>query len=277
MITHLAIHELRVMMRSPFAWLAAGLLQLLFGWLFLSAIERYLTLQTTAAAQTAGTGLSSYLIVHFFAPVSIVFMIATPLLCMHLVAGEKQANRYALLLTLPITGSHYVLGKFIAATVYQFLILALTGVLLGILSINIKLHISHLLTAGAGLFLFIAAITALTLFFSSLAKRPMIAAFTSFVTVALLWMAAATSTGSILQFASPSAHLHSFMQGWLDTRDIVYFVAVTGALLSLGIWRFDAQRSQSRKQSRATRRSHGSLSADGTHDQTSDRTLGATA
>lgn len=279
MITHLAVHELRVMLRSPFAWLAAGLLQLLFGWLFLSAIERYLTLQTSAA-QSGGTGLSSYLIVHFFAPVSIVFMIATPLLCMHLVAGEKQANRYALLLSLPVTGTHYILGKFIGATVYQLLILALTGVLFAILSVNIKLQISHLVTAGAGLFLFITTITALTLFYSSLTKRPMIAAFTSFVTVALLWMAAATSTGGMLQFASPSAHLHSFMQGWLDSRDIVYFIAVTGALLSLGIWRFDAQRSHGNSHGSFMGRSHDHSmknSPDQTPKKINSHTLGATA
>jgi len=46
MTAQIALHELRVLMRSPFAWLAAGLLQLLFGWLFLSAVERYIEQQT---------------------------------------------------------------------------------------------------------------------------------------------------------------------------------------------------------------------------------------
>ncbi len=242
MTTQIALHELRVMLRSPFAWLAAGLLQLLFGWLFLSAVERYIGLQAVATQQVSESGLSSYLIVHFLAPVSIIFMVATPLLCMHLIAGDKQANRYNLLLSLPLSAAQFVVGKFIGATVFQYLIVALSTLLLAILSFNIDLDITHLLTAGAGLLLFIATITALTLFYSSLSNRPILAAFASFVTMALLWLAAATSGNGLLQFASPSAHLHSFMQGLLDSRDVIYFVAITGILLTLGVWRFDAQR-----------------------------------
>lgn len=233
-------------MRSPFAWLAAGLLQLLFGWLFLSAVERFIenqTATTQVVSQTVSSaGLSSYLIVHFLAPVSIVFMVATPLLCMHLVAGDKQSNRFNFLLSLPVSAQQIVVGKFIGATGFQCLIIVTGAALLAILSFNIQLDTTHFLTAGLGLMLFVAATTALTLFFSSVSNRPVLAAFFSFVTMTLLWVAAASSTNGILQFASPSAHLHSFMQGLLDSRDIVYFLAVICILLTLGVWRFDAQR-----------------------------------
>lgn len=245
MTAQIALHELRVLMRSPFAWLAAGLLQLLFSWLFLSAVERYIELQTAATQTASSAGMSSYLIVHFLAPVSIVFMVATPLLCMHLIAGDKQSNRFNFLLSLPVTARQLVVGKFIGATSFQCLIIAMGSALLAILSFNIKLDITHLLTAGAGLMLFIAATTALTLFYSSFSKRPMLAAFFSFTTMATLWVAASSSANGILQFASPSAHLHSFMQGLLDSRDVVYFIAATCILLTLGVWRFDAQRVRS--------------------------------
>lgn len=243
MTAQIALHELKIMMRSPFAWVAAGLLQLLFGWLFLSAVERFVELQSPSMQPTSG--LSSYLIVHFLAPVSIVFMVATPLLCMHLIAGEKQANRFNFLLTLPISAQQIVIGKFIGAAAFQFMIIAVGAVLLAILSFNIDLDITHLLTAGGGLLLFISAITALTLFCSSISKRPVLAAFASFTICAILWLAAATSANSLLQFTSPSAHLHSFMQGLFDSRDVIYFIAVTSILLTLSVWRFDAQRVRS--------------------------------
>jgi len=241
MTTQIALHELKILMRSPFAWLAAGLLQLMFGWLFLSAVERYIE-QQTLAATASSSGLSAYLIVNFLAPVSIVFMVATPLLCMHLVAGEKQANRFDFLLSLPVAASQLVLGKFFGATIFQTLILLLGAALIVLLSFSIDLDITHLLTAGLGLLLFVATITALTLFFSSVSKRPVLAAFMSFVTMILLWLSAATSSNGIFQFASPSAHVHSFMQGLLDSRDVIYFVAVTSILLTLGVWRLDSQR-----------------------------------
>jgi len=250
MTAQIALHELRVLMRSPFAWLAAGLLQLLFGWLFLSAVERYIEQQTattqvlsqSVTEAAASAGLSNYLIVHFLAPVSIVFMVATPLLCMHLIAGDKQSNRFNFLLSLPVSAQQIVIGKFIGATTFQCLIIALGAALLAVLSFNIRLDTTHFLTAGAGLMLFVAVTTALTLFYSSISNRPVLAAFFSFVTMTMLWVAAASSTNSLLQFVSPSAHLHSFMQGLLDSRDIVYYLAVICILLTLGIWRFDAQR-----------------------------------
>jgi len=152
-------------------------------------------------------------------------MVATPLLCMHLIAGDKQSNRFNFLLSLPVSAQQIVVGA-----------------LLAILSFNIRLDTTHFLTAGMGLMLFVSVTTALTLFFSSITNRPVLAAFFSFVTMILLWIAAASSANGLLQFASPSAHLHSFMQGLLDSRDIVYYLAVICILLTLGIWRFDAQR-----------------------------------
>jgi len=244
MIVKIALHELRLLLRSPFAWLAAGLLQILFGWLFLSAVDNYLTLQASAAAQST-MSMSAYLVVHFLAPASVVFMVATPLLCMHLIAGEKQSTRYNLLLSLPITAQQLVLGKFFGAIIFQFMIVALGGALIALLAMNINLDTSHLLTAGFGLLLYIAAISALTIFYSSAVKHPILAAFLSFITVALLWIATATSANGFLLVAAPSAHLHSFMQGLLDSRDLTYFIASIGSLLALGIWRFDAQRVRS--------------------------------
>lgn len=245
MTAQIALHELRVLMRSPFAWLAAGLLQLVFGWLFLSAVERYIEQQVATTQTDSASGLSSYLIVHFLAPISVLFIVAAPLLCMHLIAGEKQSNRFNFLLSLPISAQQIVIGKFFGATLFQSFIIAIGAIPIGILSFDISLDIKHLLTAGLGLLLFIAATTALTLFYSSVTKRPVLAAFSSFITMALLWLAATSSTNGIMQFASPSAHLHSFMQGLLDSRDVIYFVAVTCILLTLGVWRFDAQRVRS--------------------------------
>jgi len=237
MTVQVALHELRVLLRSPFAWIAAGLLQLLFGWLFLSALENYLELQTATTS-----GLSNYLIVHFLAPVSIVFMVATPLLCMHLIAGEKQTHRIDHLLSLPVSAAQLVIGKFLGASIFQFLIIVTSALLVTLLSINSTIDIGHLITATVGLLLFVTAITALTIFYSSLVKKPVLAAFASFVTMAFLWIAAAASVDNALQFLSPSAHLHSFMQGLIDSRDVSFFIAVTGILLTIGIWRLDAQR-----------------------------------
>ncbi len=45
MIAIIAGQELRLLFRSPFAWIILGAMQIVFAWLFLSALEHYLTIQ----------------------------------------------------------------------------------------------------------------------------------------------------------------------------------------------------------------------------------------
>lgn len=238
----IAVHELRVMWRSPFAWIAAALLQIVFSWLFLSAIEQF-SLLTPAAQNSRASGLSSYLIVQFLAPASIVMMLATPLLCMNLIAAERQSGRYALLASSPVSPRQIVIGKFIGALVFQLSIIAISIALISVLALFTPLDISHLLCAILGLTLFVTAATALSLFYSSMTQKPALAAFLSFTTLLLLWLAAAS--GGALAQLSPSAHLTSFMKGLLDTRDIVYFLSATGIMLSLCICKLDSLNSRS--------------------------------
>lgn len=238
MIKIIALHELRVLLRSPFAWIAAALLQLIFGWLFLAAVEQFTQLPANQLSNSSG--LSGYLIVQFLAPASIVMMLATPLLCMNLIAAEHQSGRYALLASSPVTATEIVLGKFLGALVFQLSIIALSTALISVLTVFTNLDLGHLACAVLGLSLFVTAATALSLFCSSLTDRPVLAAFMSFATLILLWLAAASATTGSIAMLSPSAHLTSFMQGLLDTRDISYFVCTTGILLYLSIWRLDS-------------------------------------
>lgn len=238
MIKTIALHELRVLSRSPFAWIAAALLQLIFGWLFLAAVEQFTQLPINQPGNSSG--LSGYLIVQFLAPASIVMMLATPLLCMNLIAAEHQSGRYALLASSPVNATEIVLGKFFGALVFQLSIIAMSAVLITVLTIFTDLDSGHLLSAILGLSLFVTVATALSLFYSSLTQRPVLAAFMSFATLILFWLAAAFATTGSLAMLSPSAHLTSFMQGLLDTRDISYFACTTAILLYLTVWRLDS-------------------------------------
>lgn len=233
----IAMHELRVLLRSPFAWIAAALLQLVFSWLFLAAVEQF-SLLTASAQNTQTNGLSSYLIVHFLAPASIVMMLATPLLCMNLIAAERQSGRYALLASSPVSATEIITGKFYGALIFQLAIIALSALMISILSLYTALDTGYLLSAILGLTLFVTAATALSLFYSTLTLKPVLAAFLSFTTLLLLWLAAAS--GGSLAAISPSAHLTSFMQGIIDSRDIIYFLCSTGVLLCLSIWKLDS-------------------------------------
>lgn len=237
MIRIIALHELRVLLRSPFAWIAAALLQLIFGWLFLAAVEQFTQLQANLTGSS--NGLSSYLIVQFLAPASIVMMLATPLLCMNLIAAEHQSGRFTLFASSPVSSAEIVVGKFLGAVTFQLSIIMLSALLIGVLTVFSNLDLGLLFCAILGLSLFVTAATALTLFYSTLTHHPVLAAFMSFATLILLWLAAASSASGTIALLSPSAHLPNFMRGLLDTRDISYFISATGILLYLSAWRLD--------------------------------------
>ncbi len=238
MIRTIAVNELRVYMRSPFVWVAAAALQLILGWLFLSATEQFTVLQNTAAHRSA-SGLSSFLVVQFLAPASVVMMMATPLLCMNLISAERQTGRYVLFAGAPVKSAEIVLGKFIAAMVVQGAILAINMALIATLAAFTALDVRHLASAFIGLLLFISLVTAISLFFSSITKLPVLAAFASFATLLLLWMAASSGAAGTIGWLSPSAHIKSFMSGLLDSRDVMYFFCSSAIVLTLCIWQLD--------------------------------------
>jgi ABC-2 type transport system permease protein len=239
MIGVIASHELQLYRRSAFAWVAAAALQLVLGWLFLSATEQYTLLQNTAA-HTSASGLTSHLVVHFIAPASIVMMLATPLLCMNLIALEKQTGRYDLFASAPVEVREIVLGKFIAAMVFQLIILLLSAALVSSLLLFVPLDIGHLISAYVGLALFVALATSVTLLFSSLTKIPALAAFLSFTCLLLAWMAATADGTGMLSSLSPSVRVQRFMQGIFHTGDLMYFICLSAVLLVLCSWRTGA-------------------------------------
>lgn len=236
MIGIIARHELQVYCRSAFAWVAAAALQLILGWLFLSATEQYTLLQNTTA-HSPGNSLTGYLVVQFVAPASVVMMLATPLLCMNLIAAEKQSGRFALFTSAPITASEVVVGKFIAAVSFQLAILGLSALLVSSLRLFVPLDLGHLFSAYLGLSLFVMLATALTLFFSSFTRLPPLAAFISFTCLLLAWMISANATSGALALLSPSVRINTFMQGIFSSADFMYFICISAVLLVLCSWR----------------------------------------
>jgi len=241
MIKTITAHELRLLSRSPFAWIAAGLTQLIFSWLFLAAIDRFDTVQADFAISAPTTGLTAFLVVHFLAPSSIVLMLATPLLCMGLIAGDMPYQR-GLWASSPISASQIVGGKFLGALIFQYLLLGASLLMVCSLAPLISLDKGHLFTAFAGLAGFVAMATALSLFFSSLTRHPALAAFLGFSTLLLLWLAAAGSADGFTANLSPSTHLNSFMQGLFNTRDALYFLCTCALLLYLATLRITLTR-----------------------------------
>ena len=236
MIKTIAMHELRLLSRSPFAWIAAGLTQLIFSWLFLAALDRFNTVQAELAVSAPTIGLTAFLVIHFLAPASIIFMLATPLLCMGIFAGDEAYQR-GMWASAPISTRQIVIGKFLGALMFVYLLLCVSALMVCTLVPLTNLDTGHLITAFVGLAGFVTMATALSILFSAMTHSPALAAFLGFSTLLLLWLAATGAAGSFTAALSPSTHLNSFMQGIFDSRDALYFLCTSAILLTLTILR----------------------------------------
>jgi ABC-2 type transport system permease protein len=163
-------------------------------------------------------------------------VLVIPLVTMRAMADEKRSGTLELLITMPLTDSEVILGKYFAA-------LGMT-VLLLIISLAYPLamfvwpwHMGPLdwgpVWAGYfGLVLFSAAGTAMGLMFSCLTESQVIAFFMTAGLLVLLYVVGSLveyvpgGLGDIISFISFQSRFASFARGLIDTRAVIYFLSI---------------------------------------------------
>ena len=193
-------------------------------------------LQSFFAANTAS--LRGY-----FAVIPIVFIIVMPAITMRSWAEERKLGTLEVLMTLPFRESTLVVGKFIAA-------LALLAIMVG-LTLPIPLLAGRfgafdwgeVFSQYLGAILLGAAGISVGLFVSSLTTNQISAFLISlFVLLVLtlisqvnLVLATPPWAAGIFNFVSLGQHFSNFQRGLIDTRDLAYYVVVSGLFLYLNI------------------------------------------
>ena len=172
----------------------------------------------------------------FFTHLPLLFVFMVPCTAMRLWAEERKTGSIELLLTLPITVTQAVLGKFIAAWIFLGLALLLTFPMpltvayLGDpdLGLIITGYISAMLMAGAYL--------SIGCFFSALSKNQVISFILAVVACAVLVYLGLPSTLNYLSAFLPAGlvaalesmsfqtHFESLQKGVLEFKDLSYFI-----------------------------------------------------
>ena len=179
----------------------------------------------------------------------LVILIA-PALTMRLFAEEQKLGTMELLLTAPIRDSEVVLGKYMAA------LSILTGMFGLTLYFPLLLiwfgdpDILPILTGYFGLFLMGSTAVAVGLLGSALTSNQIVAAVFSLAAMLFLWLASATTAladtpttwTEVVRFLSLSDHIRDMAFGVIDTRDIVYFISITGFFVFLTIRAVETRR-----------------------------------
>jgi ABC-2 type transport system permease protein len=219
----IAKRELYAYFISPIAYLVAAAFLFLCGLFFLGGITRWqdATLES------------------MFGSLSIVLIFVAPVLTMRLLSRERDVGTIELLLTAPVRDWEVIAGKFLASFLYYLGLVAITGLYLIVL---VAYGDPDLGTIGAGylgLVLLGAEMLALGVFTSSLTRNQVVAAVVGVVGSVSLWLLDliggifGQKVGDLISYLTPSGHYYNFMDGIVDTRDLVYYASVTFVFLFL--------------------------------------------
>jgi ABC-2 type transport system permease protein len=187
-------------------------------------------------------------LVSFFTWHPWLYLFLVPAAGMRLWAEERRLGTLELLLTLPITTSQAIIGKFLASWLFLALALALTFPV--VITVNylgspdngviLAGYVGSLMLAGSYL-----AISCMT---SAMTRNQVISFILSVMICLFLILAGYTPVTDLLdRFANPlfvqviaafsvMTHFEGFQRGVLDLRDVLFFVSVMGfALFTTGV------------------------------------------
>lgn len=172
----------------------------------------------------------------FFMNMPLLFAFLVPATTMRLWAEERKTGSMELLLTLPITVSQAVLGKFFAAWVFLIIALALTFPMVITVFFLGYPDIGLIVTGYLGSILMAGGFLAVGCFFSALSKNQVISFVLSVVACAVLIFAGVPTTMNYLSTFLPAGlvsavetmsfelHFESIQKGVLEFKDVSYFI-----------------------------------------------------
>ncbi len=212
--------------------------QSVIGWLFVAALLALFGLYFYAYNLMQGYPYIYYTL----SAITIIFLIAVPVLTMRSFAEERKSKTDQLLLTAPVSLGKLVLGKYLAMVCVFTVDIAIFCVAPLVLSLFGTVPMGESYTAILAFWLYGNACIAVGMFLSSLTESQVIAAVLTFVILFISYMMQAitgliSSEGNwltkILNCFDLYAPFDKFAGGCLDITAIVYYVTVIGLFLSL--------------------------------------------
>lgn len=172
-----------------------------------------------------------------------LYLILVPAAAMRLWAEERRSGTIELLLTMPVTTTQAILGKFIAAWLFLVLALALTFPMVMTVSYLGQPDPGPILCGYLGSALLAGAFVSVGMFTSALTRNQVISFILSVVICLFLILAGFPPVTDILSKIAPAwavngiaafsfvTHFDFMQRGMIDLRDLVYFASVIGFML----------------------------------------------
>ncbi len=169
-----------------------------------------------------------------FEVIHVILLFYIPAITMGSIARERQSGTLEVLSTLPIKLSSIVWGKILAAMLQFIVLIAFTLVFLVIIMVfGEGVDYGSILCGYLGIILASAAYISIGVFASSLPSNQILAFVLALVISVAFYILKfilpliPLTVMAPIQYLSFDYHLASFLKGVIDTRDILFFLAVS--------------------------------------------------
>ena len=232
-IPAIAMRELRVLFGGPLAWTLIGVYAFLSGYFFYSDLTFYVLF----GGGNLPVGLWRYVFLHH----RLVAMLVAPLITMRLVAEERKLGSLEVLWSLPVRDHEVLVGKLVAALVVYLIMLAVSAI--GPLALHV-LHpyaLGPLLAGYVGMVLLGLVFLTCGLAASSVSENQVVAAMLTYGVLVFLWFVSSNEAslseqiGWFVVALSLFDRFNEFAQGVIDSRHVVFFLAIATLFGFLGL------------------------------------------
>ncbi len=243
--------ELKYYFQSITAYVTITIFLFLAGYFFHSIFKYYNFLSFQAAKNQYypdSLNLIEGVIRPLLNNMSIILLLVLPLLTMRLLSEERRQGTFELLLSYPVNDISVVIGKFGAALTTFIVMLAGTVIYPVLIAVFADPEPGPVLSGYLGLLLLGCTYIAMGTFFSSLTGSQLVAGVATFgVSLFFLiigWAApfVGVTFAKVLSQFSLLLHFDSFSKGVIDTRDITYYLFLTGFFLFLTVKSLESTR-----------------------------------
>jgi len=201
---------------SPIAYIVIAIFLLVTGWFFFATF--FLIGQANLR--------------NFFSLLPIIFSFVIPAITMRLVSEELNIGSYEILLTMPVTLTDVVLGKFLAAVAFVSAMLVPTFAYPITVAALGQLDWGPVAGGYIGAVLLGAAFSAIGLLASALTRNQIIAFIVGMAVCFILTLLdkmlffLPRSMLGVLAYLGADLHFQNIAKGIIDSRDIIYFLSV---------------------------------------------------
>jgi ABC-2 type transport system permease protein len=214
---HIFQKEFRSYFVSPIAYIVIAIFLLVTGWFFFATF--FLVNQANLR--------------NFFTLLPIIFAFVIPAVTMRLLSEELNIGSYEILLTMPVTITDVILGKFFAGVAFVVAMLIPTLAYPITVATLGQLDWGPVLGGYIGAVFLGAAFAAIGLFASALTRNQIIAfmiataiCFALTLIDKMLYFLPAPLLG-ILTYLGTDFHFQNISKGVIDSRDLIYFLSVS--------------------------------------------------